>query len=98
MAKRARDWTKPRAKVDREGKCRVCRATGTLEAAHIIPRSLGGDEHEDATLPLCRYDHTRFDEHQLDLLPYLTKAEQAHAVSLVGMSSAWHIITGQRAK
>jgi len=67
-----------------------------LDAAHIIPRSLGGNEAEAATVPLCRSCHTEFDAHTLDLLPHLTRDEQAHAVRLVGMASAWRTITGQR--
>jgi len=91
-----RDWRVPRAKVDREGVCRVCHRPGRLEAAHIIPRSLGGTEEEHATVPLCRGCHSEFDAHTLDLLPHLTRDEQAHAVRLVGMASAWRTITGQR--
>lgn len=92
----ARDWTDALNKKRMEGRCRVCKSEHGLDAAHVVPRSLGGDEHPDATVPLCRTCHTRFDQHQLDLLPYLTKPEQAHAVQLVGMASAWHITTGQR--
>ena len=57
---------------------------------------MGGTEHVDATVPLCRNCHTQFDAHTLDVLPLLTFSEQAYAVGLVGMASAWRIITGQR--
>lgn len=96
MARPPRDWRVPRGKVVFEDACRVCAKRGGLEAAHIIPRSLGGTEHQDATLPLCRSCHTQYDSHTLDLLPVLTLSEQAYAVGLVGMASAWRIITGQR--
>lgn len=89
-----RDWTAPLAKKFEEGKCRVCRKPGALDAAHVIPRSLGGDEHPDATIPLCRSCHQAYDLHTLDLLPHLTKDEQAHAVKLVGMFSAYRVICG----
>lgn len=91
-----RDWTAPLEKKAAEGRCRRCKSRMELEAAHVIPRSLGGDEHEDATVPLCRTCHTLYDSRKVDLLPFLSHAEQAHAVSLVGMFTAYHVITGQR--
>jgi hypothetical protein len=33
-----RDWTEARAKVEREGSCRLCGSTVDLEAAHLIGR------------------------------------------------------------
>lgn len=33
-----RDWSLGRAKVDREGRCRICRRGGKLDAAHIVAR------------------------------------------------------------
>ncbi len=92
----SRDWTAALDKKREEGKCRTCPSRSQLEAAHVIPRSLGGDQHALATVPLCRSCHQRYDARELDLLPYLTKDEQAHAVGLVGMFTAWHVITGQR--
>ena len=35
-------------------------------------------------VPLCRSHHTEYDGGRLELLPYLSKAEQAHCVGLVG--------------
>jgi len=92
-----RDWRAAQLKKEREGCCRYCGAHDEkLDAAHIIPRSLGGDQHELATVPLCRNHHQQFDAHELDLMPVLTHAEMAHAVELVGMFAAWHAITGER--
>jgi hypothetical protein len=34
----------------------------------------------DGIVPLCHGCHTRFDSHQLDLLPYLDLAEQVELV------------------
>jgi hypothetical protein len=34
-----RDWTDARSKVDHEGRCRVCKRRGRLEAAHVIGRA-----------------------------------------------------------
>lgn len=99
MAKR-RDWTAARAKVEAEGACRACGIGGRLEAAHIIPRSINPTEaNMDATgiCPLCPSCHREYDSHELDLLPYLTPVEQAHAVLMAsGIVSAERIITGQR--
>ncbi len=90
-----RDWTEALAKKRGEGACRVCSEKSSLEAAHVIPRSLGGDQSEDATIPLCRECHRAYDRHDLDLLPYLSLSEQAHAVSIVGLARAWRSITGE---
>jgi 5-methylcytosine-specific restriction endonuclease McrA len=96
-AKAKRDWTVPLDKVRAEGRCRVCRDWNTkLDAAHVIPRSQGGTEHYDATVPLCRACHHSYDSHSLDLLPHLTLSEQAYATGLVGIARAYQIISGIR--
>lgn len=96
-----RDWTPAREKVEGEGRCRVCkRGDVKLDAAHVIPRSLSpveGSMAEDATVPLCRECHTRYDHHQLDLLPYLSPAEQMAATRQAGgIAAAYRITTGSR--
>ena len=83
-----RNWKEARAKVDAEnGRCRVCGAPNA-EAAHVIPRSLapgvGNNMGADNIVPLCRDCHTEYDQHRLDLLPYLTLAEQVAAVRQAG--------------
>lgn len=83
-----RDWSKARAKVDQEGVCRVCGSPHNLEAAHVVPRSLGGGQGEDATIPLCRTCHRNYDAFRLDLIPYLTHEEQAEAVRVLGIERA----------
>ena len=100
MKKKTRSWKEMRAKVDEEdGRCRCCGGPHA-QAAHIIPRSLvpPGMGGEDALncVPLCDVNgcHTRYDAHRLDILPLLTKDEQAHAVSLVGLLAAYRQITG----
>lgn len=103
-----RDWRDARAKVEREGCCRVCGARATavkIEAAHTI-----GREHDakhgskpDAlwvdpadVVPLCRDHHGLYDARRLDLLPHLTSAEQAAAVRHVGLVSAYQRLTSSR--
>lgn len=87
MRKR-RDWTKAREKVDSEGGlCRVCKSP-RADAAHVIPRSLApgasNNMSEDNIVPLCRACHTAYDQHILDLLPYLRISEQVEAVRTAG--------------
>jgi 5-methylcytosine-specific restriction endonuclease McrA len=94
-----RDWTEARAKVEREGRCRVCGATGQLDAAHLIPRSQvgpGPGEHPDNIVVLCRAHHRQYDLRTLDILPYLSLDEQAYAVGLVGLQGALRRLTGTR--
>ena len=95
-----RSWTEARAKVDAEGRCRVCGGPNP-EAAHLIPRSRvrpGAGEHPDNIVPLDRECHALFDAGQLDLLPYLTPVEQAKAAELHpgGMLGALGRVTGVR--
>ena len=83
-----RNWKEARAKVDAEkGRCRVCGAPNA-EAAHVIPRSLapgvGNNMSADNIVPLCRDCHTEYDQHRLDLLPFLTLPEQVAAVRSAG--------------
>lgn len=91
-----------RAKVDKAERCRGCGERGRrLEAAHIIPRSrIKADpalaEHENNCVPLCRDCHNAYDSRTLDLLPYLTLAEQGHAALLVGLVEAIFYTTGRR--
>jgi len=93
--------------VDAEGACRVCSPVdeaarwrgGKLEAAHIIPRSQvrpGAGEDPRNIVPLCGPHHYHYDTGDLDILPYLSREEQAYAVSLVGLVGAWRRLTGER--
>ena len=90
-----RDWPQAREKIRGE-KCRVCH-NENVDPAHLIPRSRVGPgigENKDNIVPLCRYHHTRFDNGQFDLLPYLTRSEQATAVFLGGLEYAYRRLTG----
>lgn len=101
-----RNWKKMREKVDAEdGVCRNCGGPDA-QAAHIIPRSLipkvghsqlDGEDPRNC-IPLCavRGCHPLYDGHQLDILPILTREEQAYAVELAGLLGAYRQITGQR--
>ena len=88
VAKR-RNWREARDKVEAEDyRCRVCRSSFQVEAAHVIPRSLapgvGNNMGADNIVPLCRECHVEYDQHRLDLLPYLNMGEQVAAVRQAG--------------
>jgi hypothetical protein len=90
-----RDWAEARAKVEAEhDRCRVCGASGA-QAAHIIARSQGGGQSADSIVPLCAVHHALYDAFDLDLLPYLTTAEQVEAVRVAGLYRAYRRITGE---
>jgi hypothetical protein len=82
-----RDWTAAHRKVEDELYCRVCDKQAD-DAAHIVPRSLGGGMTADAIVPLCRGHHTAYDAHKLDLLEHLTYEEQSEAVRVIGIERA----------
>ena len=89
-----------RNKVQAEGKCRVCGipdTVTTIDPAHATDRSIGGCDSPDCVVPLCRICHDRYDAHDLDLLPFLTKTEQAHSVLHLGIEAARQRITNERA-
>lgn len=90
-----------RSKVRQAFGCRVCGWNGgteppSLDPMHITDRALGGCDHEDCVVEACRPCHRLYDQGQLDVLPVLTKAEQAHAVAHSGMVSALQQVTGDR--
>ena len=80
---------------------RPCIAWGSerrVDAAHVIPRSLGCGDALDV-VPLCRRCHAAYDAGELDLLPFLEpgcRAQLAHAVGHVGLIGALRRISGTR--
>jgi len=79
--------------------CIVCGATTAIDPAHVIPRSLGGCDHPDCVVALCRLHHRAYDRGRLDLVPYLEpgfRREAAHAVIHVGLAGALRRIANQR--
>jgi 5-methylcytosine-specific restriction endonuclease McrA len=92
-AKNRRRWDAARQKVEAEGECRACLATGELEAAHVIPRSLGGGQSEDSVVPLCPQCHRDQHDHKLALAPLLTDAEWREAGRVLGFPRAYRYLT-----
>ena len=83
----------------RDAACIVCGAPPPSDPAHVIPRSLGGKDHHNDVVPLCRRDHDRYDQGALDLLPFLEpsyRREQERAVELIGLAAAYRRITNTR--
>jgi hypothetical protein len=79
--------------------CLVCNATTGIDPAHVIPRSLGGCDHPDCVVALCRLHHRAYDRGELDLIAHLEpryRREAAHAVLHVGLTGALRRISGQR--
>jgi len=84
-----------RVKV-RDSVCRICGAS-EVDPAHVIARARGGCEDALCVIPLCRRHHRAYDhERTLDVLPALTRDEQAHAVSHAGLVSALERTTNER--
>jgi hypothetical protein len=83
-----------RAKV-RDRACIVC-ATGPCHPAHLVDRSLGGDDDPRAVVPLCFWHHREYDDGTLSLLEHLEprfREELAYAVELVGLLGALRRVT-----
>jgi hypothetical protein len=79
--------------------CVVCAATTRIDPAHVSPRALGGCDHPDCVVPLCRTHHRAYDRGELDLVAYLEprwRREAAHAVAHVGLAGALRRISSDR--
>jgi hypothetical protein len=80
--------------------CIVCGAEHRVDAAHLIPRSMGGCGDPLCVVPLCRRPcHRAYDSGKLDLLAHLEptwRAQLAHAVGHVGLIGALRRISGTR--
>jgi hypothetical protein len=50
--------------------CIVCERT-PVDPAHLVPRRLGGCDHADCVVALCRSHHRQYDHGQLSLAPYV---------------------------
>lgn len=100
-------WGDARAKVEREGRCRLCPEVAGLQFAHTIARTHDQRvELEDGSIaiyvdpddgvPLCRQCHYDYDMRRVSLLEVLTLNEQAAAVAHVGILRALHRLSGHR--
>lgn len=80
----------------RDRTCRWC-GSPNVDPAHVISRAQGGCDHPECVIPLCRHDHRAYDHQRtLDVLPLLTREEQAHAVEHVGIVAAYRRLTNNR--
>ncbi len=89
----------PEAEVQTGNACIVCWRSPT-DRAHLIDRSLAPDPHGDPkrVVFLCREHHEAYDNHTLNLLPYLEprhRAELARAVEVFGLIGTLKRVTGK---
>jgi hypothetical protein len=78
--------------------CLVC-GRRPVDPAHLVPRSLGGCDHPDCVVPLCRHHHRIYDHGELDLLPHLEphfRTELAHGLTHLGLLRLLRRVTGLR--
>lgn len=83
-----------RAKV-RFAPCVHCAIEG-CHPAHVIDRSLGGDNDPRAVVPLCPACHRAYDDGRISILEDLEphfRVELAYAVHLVGLVAALNRVT-----
>lgn len=89
-----------RVKAKAADVCRACGGPRTaavpLHPAHIVDRSLGGCDDQLCVWEGCPSCHRLYDDGDLDLLPVISKEEQAHAVLHVGLIGALRRITNDR--
>lgn len=78
--------------------CAVC-GQQPVDPAHVIDRSLANDHGDPrSVVPLCREHHDEYDDHRLDLLPYLEgrfRSQLAFAVERFGLLSTLQRVTGE---
>lgn len=86
-------WEAAVAKVAAEGRCRACGSRSGLQAAHTIPRSLGGGFVAESVIPLCADCHARQHAGNLRLGPLLEAGEWAEAERVVGAARAHRYLT-----
>jgi hypothetical protein len=70
--------------------CLACRQEAKCDPAHVWRQAMGGCDHVDCVVPLCRSCHRAFDQGELDLLPILAGSEswakeQAHPIAEHGV-------------
>lgn len=90
--------TAQREKIRTEAACIVCQSE-LVHPAHVIDRSLGGDDDPRAVVPLCPLHHREYDDGHLSILEYLEphrRDELAYAVELVGLITALERITNEK--
>jgi hypothetical protein len=70
-----------------------------VDPAHLVPRSLGGCDHPDCVVPLCRPHHRAYDRGQLDLLSHLEprhRPELAHGLLHLGLMALLRCVAACR--
>lgn len=76
--------------------CVVC-GRAPADPAHLVPRRLGGCDHRDCVIALCRPHHRLFDTGRLALAPYLgsgLRRERGHALCHAGAAELREALEG----
>lgn len=78
-------------KVASEELCRTCGSRPSTDGHHVINRSVSRrPDSTDAIIPVCRLCHSEIHAGNVDVLPFLTIAEQADSVYAAGsLATAW---------
>lgn len=82
--------------------CVNCADPGPCDPAHLTPRSLGGCDHPDCVLPLCRGCHSLLDlnDPAIDLTPVLAlpefAAERSHMAGHMSFHACIRRLGGDR--
>lgn len=87
-----RDQAALRRALEDERACRVCGSERDLHAHHIVFRSSVQCDERLNIAVLCFDCHRSCHAREFDLGAYLTPAEQAHAVSLIGLGVAHDLL------
>lgn len=93
----ASEWQRDKV-VDQ--RCLVC-GERPVDPAHLVSRSLGGCDHADCVVALCRIHHRMYDRGELDLLPHLEpgcRTELAHSLMHVGLIALLRRVTRARSR
>lgn len=67
--------------------CQVCHSTWGLSRHHVVNRSLAQDDSPENLVVLCSDCHRGVHDKSIDLGQYLTRAQAAKAVLLLGTLS-----------
>lgn len=91
-----RDWRDSLAKLEAEGRCRVCGVERGLQQAHTVGRTHDAAKpgqktlwvDPDAIIILCQHCHADQGAGDLSILEFMTAAEQLYAVRTLGSIEA----------
>lgn len=91
--------SQPQRAKTRDANCASCGRPGS-DPAHLVPRSLGGCDHPDCVIALCRDCHRAFDDGMLDLEALLAlptfSLERSHMAAHMSFARCVQRLRGSR--